>query len=178
MILVIDVCLHRLSSEQFVRPVTDIASRSGRFKVVHYTNLTEKELDACDKIILCGTALKDDDYLEHLESFEFLKSFHKPVLGICAGMQVLGLVHGAKVAKKTEIGMVRLAVKKPFLGIAADIEAYSLHNNSISLPPGFEVLAESQDCIHAIKHETKQMYGVLFHPEARNEGIIREFTLL
>jgi GMP synthase (glutamine-hydrolysing) len=177
-ILIIDVCLHRLSSEQFVRPITDIVSEGGRFKVVHYTKLTEKELDDCDKLIICGTALHDDDYLEHLDSFEFLESFDKPVLGICAGMQVIGLVHGSKVMKATEIGMVGIKVKKPFLGIDTDIEAYSLHNNSISLPAGFETLAESDSCIHAIKHKTKRMYGVLFHPEARNKGIIQQFIRL
>ena len=176
MILIIDVCLHRLSSEEFVKPVVDIVSGGGRFKVVHYSKLTEKELDECDKVIICGTALKDDDYLEHLDAFEFLRSFDKPALGICAGMQVIGLVHGSKASKKTEIGMVKIHVKKPFLGIGTDIEAYSIHNNAISLPPGFEALAESDSCIHAIKHKTKQMYGVLFHPEARNEGIIREFV--
>jgi GMP synthase (glutamine-hydrolysing) len=177
-ILVIDMCLHRLSSEEFVRPITDIVSEGGRFKVVHYTKLTEKELDECDRLIICGTALKDDDYLEHLESFEFLKSFDKPVLGICAGMQIIGLVHGSDVMKATEIGMVKIKVKKPFLGIETDIEAYSIHNNAISTPRGFEVLAESDACIHAIKHKTKEIYGVLFHPEVRNERIIREFMKL
>ena len=49
----------------------------------------EKLLEGCDKVI-CGTALEDREYLNHLQEFAWIKDGNnKPVLGIRAGMQII-----------------------------------------------------------------------------------------
>ncbi|HII85303.1 TPA: hypothetical protein HA273_01700 [Candidatus Bathyarchaeota archaeon] len=51
-----------------------------------------------------------------------------------------------------------------------------MHNYSLESPKDFEVLATSEKCVQAIKHKSKNIYGVLFHPEVRNQEIIRRFV--
>ena len=40
------------------------------------------------------------------------------------------------------------------------------------------LLAESSKCIQAVKHKEKNIYGVLFHPEVRNQEILKKFIQL
>jgi len=101
MILVIKVNEFELHDEEFVRPVTDILEN---YKVVHYEELKKEDLDV-DKIIICGTALKDNKYLNNLDKFSWLKDFKGEVLGICAGMQIIGKIFGRELIKEKKIGV-------------------------------------------------------------------------
>lgn len=107
-ILVLSTCAEKLHELEFVRPVEDVLrgkgfsgdseNLSGRhidFFTKHYSEVSEEDLENCDKVIICGTSLRDDKYLEDLEKFDWLLDFDKPVFGICAGMQILGLVFWA-----------------------------------------------------------------------------------
>src|SRR3990167_9030459 len=146
MILVIKVNKMKLHDEEFVRPVTNLLEN---FKVVDYKQLKKEDLNRCDKVIICGTALKDNDYLENLDKFSWLKNFKKPVLGICAGMQIIGLVLGYKIIKNKKIGVFE--------------NRYHLHSFSVE---GFDD-----------KLEIMNFKGYLFHPEVLNKELIREFAL-
>ena len=59
-----------------------------------------------------------------------------------------------------------------------DFEAYELHNNSLTELFEFEILAESGNSVQAITHKEKDIYGIIFHPEVRNENIILNFVNL
>ena len=39
----------------------------------------------------------------------------------------------------------------------------------------FDILAKSDNSIHAIKHKSKNIYGIVFHPEVRNQWVIEKF---
>ncbi len=80
MILIIKVNEFELHDDEFVKPITDLLED---YKVVDYRDVN---LEGVDKIIITGTALKDNKYLER--DFSFLKDFKGKVLGICAGMQI------------------------------------------------------------------------------------------
>ena len=41
----------------------------------------------------------------------------------------------------------------------------------------FNILAETNS-IQAIKHKEKPFYGIMFHPEVRNEEIVKNFISL
>ena len=59
-----------------------------------------------------------------------------------------------------------------------EFEAYELHNYSVKPSKDFEILAKSKKCVQAIKHKSKPIYGILFHPEVRNKWIIKRFLKL
>jgi GMP synthase (glutamine-hydrolysing) len=59
---------------------------------------------------------------------------------------------------------------------SSSFKAYGLHNFSVAPAEDFDVLAESAQCVQAIKHRQKNIYGVLFHPEVRNQEILQRFV--
>jgi GMP synthase-like glutamine amidotransferase len=176
MILIISTCKHKLHENEFVIPIQNILSNQNiKFETIHYNSLENLNFDPYKKIIICGTALKDNKYLEHLDKFEFLKNLGIPVLGICSGMQILGLINDAKLEKIKEIGMTKISILHENKLFKTDLNAYTLHGNSLINLDEFEIIAKSDSCTQAIKLKNKEQYGILFHPEVRNEQIIIKF---
>ena len=76
MILLISTCKHRFSEEEFVKPIVKIINQE--YEVKHFSE--EFDANKYDKVIICGTALIDNDFLDHIDKFEFLKSIEIPIL--------------------------------------------------------------------------------------------------
>jgi GMP synthase-like glutamine amidotransferase len=181
MILVVDLNGKKdsLGYYEFVAPIVSMASELDTCIVKHYSEITREE-DTHDfsKVILSGTALKDNVTLGQPEKFIWLKSIEKPVLGICAGMQTIGVVFGLQLTKCLEIGMTRVTTLKDNSLFSDEFRVYSLHNYSVQSSAEFDALAESAQCLQAVKHRQKPLYGVLFHPEVRNAEVIKRFIQL
>ena len=178
-ILVIDCTSgNKLHFMEFVQPILDAISKGTKAIVVHYSKLSEKHAKNSDAIILTGTSLADNVYLLHAAKFNFLKNYKKPVLGICAGMQIIAKVFGAKIEKRksTEIGNTKIKIVKDdllFAGLEKEFTAYALHNNSTTIPKNFELLASSKKCkVQAFRHNEKPIYGVEFHPEVGAKKVL------
>ncbi len=175
MILIIDLCYEKdsLSNLEFVQPIKRITESSGeKTEIVHFSELNEELIKKAKKILLCGTALKDNEYVNHVNEFQWLKEYKKPVLGICAGMQMIGLVFGSQLVKQKEIGMTQIITKDPIFNDSM-ISAYELHGNNVMVPEGFTAIAENDKGVQAIKKEN--IYGIVFHPEVRNRQLIINF---
>jgi len=164
------------------------STKSGEIEAVvssfAYPNLCVKwkETDVltmkkASKIILSGAPvlLTETSPEPFLEKFAFLKSIPVPVLGICFGHQLLGLLHGATVFKGKEVrNSIPVDILQPdpiFLGVKTGALFKEDHTEGISLPDGFVHLAKSADYqIEAMKHPFKSIYGVQFHPEVSFEN--------
>jgi GMP synthase-like glutamine amidotransferase len=164
-----------LASYEFVSPIVLVAKEYGECKVKHYMEVTREDLDAASNIVLSGTPLKDNVTLQQPAKFSWLKDTNKPVLGVCAGMQTLGVVFGQKLTRCLQIGMTQICTIRENPLFSGMFKAYTLHNFSVETSSDFEVLAESAHCIQAVKHKQKQVYGVLFHPEVRNPEVLKRF---
>lgn len=180
MILCMDLSFRpdSLSLTEFVYPIAAIVRETGgEAEIRHYTDMgTDLPFDA-DAVILCGTALKDYGYFNRLERFCWLSDASVPVLGICAGMQVLSKVYGGRTESVCEIGTTEVKViQSDELFSGKDrFQAYELHSLACTVPPGFNTLAISDLCVQAIRHCDKAVYGVMFHPEVRNEWVVERF---
>jgi len=175
MILIISTCAEKFHELEFVKPIEKILLENKiSFFTEHYSKLTEKDLKKANKIIICGTSLKDNEFLNNLKKFNWIKTDNKPILGICAGMQIISLIFGTKIKTKTEIGFYKENFTKEFLSLIGEHEVYHLHNNYATLPKNFISLTKSK-IPQAIKHKQKEIYGVLFHPEVRNKKLIENF---
>ena len=170
MILIISTCREKLSELEFAVPVQNLIPES---KVINYNAIKKKDILAADKIIITGTALKDFEYLNH--NFSWLKKFRKPVLGICAGMQIIAKVFGAKLIDCKNIGVKKIKILKENQLAYADFNAYFLHTKTIQ-GGEFEVLATVDGAPAIIKHNQKNIYCCIFHPEVLNAEIIRNFV--
>jgi len=177
MILVVDMNSKKNSFgfSEFVLPIISIAEELEKCGVKHHLEVNEKNLNSYDKIILSGSALKNTVTLDQTARFTWIKDCGKPVLGICAGMQTIGLVFGGRLEKCREIGMTEMATSKANLLFSSTFKAYALHNYALVPSAEFEVLAESAKCVQAIKHKQKNIYGVLFHTEVRNKDVVQRF---
>jgi GMP synthase (glutamine-hydrolysing) len=95
-----------------------------------------------------------------------------PVLGICFGQQLLAQHLGGRVtpAGVREYGKATLRRRSDaqFLaGFAGEETVWMSHGDGVeALPPGFEVLASTDDCPHAaVADPARGLYGLQFHPE-------------
>jgi len=178
MILIINICKEKLHYFEFVKPIADVLIKNDlRYITKHYNDIDEKDLKKADKIIICGTSLKDNQFLEDINKFKWIKYFKKPIYGICGGMQIIGLIFKGKLKEKLEIGLNRIKFCSDFYNSCENQEVYQLHNNYIEFSKLFHVMAEN-DVVQAVKHNEKEIYGVLFHPEVRNKWMIERFCSL
>jgi GMP synthase-like glutamine amidotransferase len=180
MILLVDLCYKEdsLGFEEFVLPVRNIVQRCGfSTREMHYTWLKGEYIKAADGIILCGTPLADNGFLQNTGIFSWVTSCTIPILGICAGMEILTLVQGGTLEECSEIGMqlIRTCKNDSFIEGMNEFEAYELHGFSCFPSPEFIVLAESDNCIQLIRHSIFPSFGVMFHPEVRNEWVVERF---
>jgi anthranilate/para-aminobenzoate synthase component II len=181
-ILLINICKEKLHYYEFVSPIEGILKKNKKkFFTKSYAELHSEDLEMCEKVIICGTSLSDNEFSNDFRKFDWLENFDKPVLGICGGMQIIGLVFGGQIKKQTEIGFYRENFENDFLGLSGEVEVYHLHNNYVDFNTfsDFEVFSESKDGVNkisqAVKHKNKEIYGVLFHPEVRQKELILNF---
>lgn len=121
-------------------------------------------------------------YHHHLGNCaRYLQDAAIPILGICAGHQFMATYFGGKCAPATipEFGRVELTVEEEndlFTGIPQKSIVWVSHNDEVTkLPPHFITLASSLNCkTQAMKHETKPLYGLQFHPEVEHTEYGRE----
>jgi GMP synthase (glutamine-hydrolysing) len=175
MILIIQIQNISFHYYEFVKPVEEIIKKCNRkFVSLHYKELTSKLLKQASKIIICGTSLIDNSFLNDEEEFKWIQSYDNPLLGICGGMQILGSIFDEKIVKGQEIGLTQITYINEFLGQNGTKEVYELHNFYVQTKY-FDTCALSDRYVQAIKHPQKLIYGVLFHPEVRNQEIIQYF---
>lgn len=180
MILIVDMNWKwdSLAYNEFVLSVVSVVEPLEECEVKHFLDVKPSELNRYSKIVLSGTALKDHATLKQADKFNWIKTCDPPVLGICAGMQTISLVYDEPLTRCLQIGMTEIATLKDNPLFQGDFKAYALHNYSVEHSTTFETLAESTKCIQAIKHKQKNIYGVLFHPEVRNQDILKHFIQL
>ena len=182
-ILLADLCREKnsLSGYEFVHPIKETLEKLDfPCRILHYLEVDREALASHDKIILCGTALKDNDYADHLQAFSWLKGLKKPILGICAGMQVIGAVYGGRIVRRPAIGLEKIEIisDSPLLGEPRSMEGYHLHNCSVTLPQEFILLAGRPEAAEAFMHAVHPTYGIIFHPEVRCRWILERFASL
>ena len=103
-----------------------------------------------------------------------------PILGICYGMQTMAVQLGgnAKSAKKSEFGFAKIRARnhsKLLTGIVDEVnskghsllDVWMSHGIEVtSLPPGFELIASTENCpIAGFVNNDENYYGLQFHPE-------------
>ena len=167
-----------LGFEEFVLPIAAIARERGRTETLHYSEISPSAIKQAERIILSGTPLMDREYLLHMEDFLWLREEKVPVLGICAGLQVICRAFDAPLTESVEIGMTEIRTLKENPLFSGTFQAYELH--SLAPLPGKELesLASSEVCVQAVRHRKKEIYGILFHPEVRNRAVVRRFCEL
>ncbi len=103
-----------------------------------------------------------------------------PILGICYGMQTMAVQLGgdATSAEKAEFGFAKIRARNHSMllsgindKISSDshglLDVWMSHGIEVTkLPPGFQLIASSENCLIAgFANQDKNYYGLQFHPE-------------
>lgn len=130
------------------------------------------ELDNSIKgIILSGSPCSVLE--EGAPDVDFGKFGNLPVLGICYGAQLMAQKNGGQVLRSTirEYGRAKLATinsdNKLLKNIPTNSQVWMSHGDSVKvIPQGYSIIATTETIpVAAYKHDSKDVYGIQFHPE-------------
>src|SRR5690606_4779743 len=95
-----------------------------------------------------------------------------PILGICYGMQIACRSQGSRVTAgaSREFGRTICKVQSDeplFAGLPRQLTVWMSHGDQVeALNGGFVSLAATDTCPYAaVRHDSKAIYGLQFHPE-------------
>jgi anthranilate synthase component 2 len=97
-----------------------------------------------------------------------------PLLGVCLGHQAIGVAFGASVVRGPKVmhgktSLVHHDGAGAFRGLSDPFEAMRYHSlviDGATLPEELSVSAWTGDVVMGIRHATKPIEGVQFHPES------------
>ena len=149
---------------------------------IEYTDCLKTDLNIFDGIVLSGSPQGDDIVEHHAPCFAWILDYMKPVFGICAGHHITGFLFGSELlySKEPESGdfEIELLSDDPLLnGLPRRITVKQMHNDSITIPKDFLLLATSKTCRNQMmKHKNKPLYTCQFHPEFYNHQLLQNFV--
>jgi GMP synthase (glutamine-hydrolysing) len=120
-----------------------------------------------------GLILSGGPTMERIgRSDEMVKELDLPILGICLGQQLIADAFGGKIATGQKGGYAAIEVEildedEILKGLGPTTNVWASHADEVTeLPPDFICLARSNVCeIESMRHTTKPLFGVQWHPE-------------
>ena len=175
----LDLSLDKILIVDFGSQFTQLIARRIRelgvfSEIINHKKVKSNDIDNTVKgIILSGGPLN----VYEIKKYSFDKKIIEkkiPILGICFGHQILSKFYGGKVkqSKNREFGLVNIQKKKTCLLVKNFFKknrtkVWMSHADQVfKLPKNFKVIASSQNSkFTIIADETRNFYGVQFHPE-------------
>jgi GMP synthase (glutamine-hydrolysing) len=103
---------------------------------------------------------------------QYVKELEIPILGVCLGHQLIAELFGGEVGKGSVGGYAEVEVtivekNEIFEGLPDRLKVWASHSDEVKrIPENFKLLATSEICrVEAMRHKTKPIYGVQWHPE-------------
>lgn len=186
--------LTEVRARNFERLEEELGTASGQVvDAMHYEEVEAERLALASAVVLSGSstpwAARDAGQLERLG--EAVRACGRPVLGICAGMQLQALFAGGAIGPSPmpEHGYLPLEIADGsdlFRELPRSAVVFQDHDDEVvTLPEGFHVLAWSAACsIQAVAHPERRWWGTQFHPEEwstehpAGEAVLRAFFSL
>ncbi|MCF2137885.1 MAG: aminodeoxychorismate/anthranilate synthase component II [Candidatus Thorarchaeota archaeon] len=108
-------------------------------------------------------------------TLDVIRSAEVPVLGVCLGHQAIGYIFGAEVVRAErpihgKTSLITHTGNGLFTNLPNPIRATRYHSlviDETTLPQELQVTARTDDgLIMAIRHRSRPLFGVQFHPES------------
>ncbi|MBB77708.1 MAG: hypothetical protein CL844_01755 [Crocinitomicaceae bacterium] len=142
---------------------------------VNICKLNDFKLDDLKNIkgvIISGAPilLSEFDTKPYIEKFKWIKTTKFPILGICFGHQIIGLIYGSFIKKivpvRTWEKINTIKSSDLLFSLPLIFEMMEDHCEIISIPKQFNHIASSNSSANEMmEHKEKKIFGVQFHPE-------------
>ncbi len=157
---------------QKTRYIEDSVNLVEDYKTIDLFSILDIDLTEYKGIIISGAPIliTEVDTKIYLELFSWIKTYDKPILGICFGHQMISLIHGGFGSRQKEDRdwqIIGTYEESPvFNKLADEFEMVEDHCECVSIPTNFKLIAGSDTCVNeAMQHLIKPIFGVQFHPE-------------
>ena len=141
-------------------------------KTIEVLDFKQSDLESISGIIISGAPIlvTEVEPSMFIKQLSWVKTTKLPVLGICFGHQIIGLMHGSFASRMKEDRdwqTIEAFEECPlFERLPQEIEMMEDHCETISIPADFELIASSDVCVNEVmQHKSKPIFGVQFHPE-------------
>ena len=105
----------------------------------------------------------------------YAKDLNLPILGICLGHQIIAKTFGGKISTAPSESYAQINIdiidkNEIFKDLPEKIDVWASHKDEVTkISDKFKILATSKICkFEAIKHKTKPLFGIQFHPEVHH----------
>lgn len=161
--------------ERVTRLESCVSRNGGTVTGAEWKEVSAAKFDSFDGVVLSGSPdmmTEASTQSKFQGEAEAIRDSHAAILGVCFGHQLMAHAFGAPVVKDRQhvLGMVKtdVLVKDPlFEGLPASLMLLESRYEVVSsLPGGFSQVARSATSeIAAMRHGSRTLYGVQFHPE-------------
>jgi len=149
-------------------------------KRVALLDFNTEDLNRAKGVILSGAPIlvTEVDTTPYQEQMKWILTTELPVLGICFGHQLIGILHGGfanRMREDRDWQTIESMEESPlFNRLPNEFRMMEDHCEAVSIPPGFVLTASSDACVNeAMQHKEKSLFGVQFHPEVSgNHGAV------
>jgi len=141
-------------------------------QIYSWDKIEQKSTKNSDLIVLTGSSkysVLEDEYVYKQQAL-LLKDTDKPIVGICAGFELIVHSFGGELTRKRKkiAGLRKLEILQDdviFTGLENTTVREAHHYRAIDLPSSLIPLAKSTYGYEIIKHKNRFIYGFQFHPE-------------
>jgi GMP synthase (glutamine-hydrolysing) len=151
--------------------------------LISYDSLDHTKINDQDLVILSGghgfPVLWHDE--EYKNEINIIKHHRGPIIGICLGFELISHVFGSHLhqLKERRKGAITIspAIKNSIVTEDRDFSVFVNHNWSVEkLQKPLVALAYSSDGVEVMRHTSRPIYGMQFHPEVNigNGNVILE----
>jgi GMP synthase (glutamine-hydrolysing) len=137
---------------------------------IKYTQIP-KDTSMFDAIILSGgykfnVLNHEKDYSKELK---LIRTTKKPIFGICLGFELICRAYNERLeklrVKEERIIELKIRRKDKIFENIIKLKVFENHRWHVKTTKNLVALASSKDGIEIVKHKSKIIYGVQFHPE-------------
>ncbi|MCK4996913.1 gamma-glutamyl-gamma-aminobutyrate hydrolase family protein [Candidatus Pacearchaeota archaeon] len=156
--------------------LSELLNKLKDVKVVDFKKLDLINYKKFDLIILSGGSsfsVKNHKE-EYKKEIDLIKNSSRPILGICLGFELIAYSFNEKLEKmaKKKKGSEKIKIiseDQILKGLKKEFEVFEAHRWAVSKTKYLIPLAKSKNGIEIIRHPTKRIWGVQFHPEISKE---------
>lgn len=144
------------------------------YEVADYQNILPSDLVVLSGGHIYPVANHDDVYQQELK---LISQHQGSLLGVCLGFQLIAHAYGAELnlMQNRRRGVIKVELVDSQLAQQLHyVEAYESHRWCVpSVPPPLEALGYSNDGVELLRHESRLVYGMQFHPEQSDDSAMR-----